>query len=174
MLRYHNCFFSENFATPVVLNVTFPPQPKSKKTIQANLGESVNITIEFDSNPIPNITEWVEEAPGDNGLVIGSGSDKYQIEDLVALSDTKFQATLRINAVTEDDLKNNFYLMATNSLGTQKYEFSLTTDDTSTSQPQNMTVYIIIGVAGLLSVMFLSIVIYKKCCSSGNETAPLL
>ena len=76
--------------------------------------------------------------------------------------------------VTEDDVKNTFYLMATNSLGTEKYAFSLTADDIPTSQPQNVTVYIIIGVASLLSVLFLSVVIYKKCIASGNETAPLL
>ena len=168
--------FEEQSATPVILNVTFPPQPKSKETFKANLGESVIIRIGFASNPTPNKIQWISFATNTtgNGTAIQNGSDKYHFWDLVSLADTKFQASLKINMVTEDDVKSNFYLMATNSLGTEKYAFLLTTETIPSSTSSNLTLFIIIGVVALLILMFISVLTYKKCVVSSNEADPLL
>merc|ERR1711970_690757 len=55
--------FNTSAATPMKMNVTFPPQPSSNQSFDGDKGTNLNISFIFQSNPMPMNVKWIISIP---------------------------------------------------------------------------------------------------------------
>ena len=178
--------FGKFTADPVTMDVTFTPQPIGDEAFKAKIGEDVLVGIEFLSNPAVDTFSWVNEVQVETQEQVNAttddvistplvNGDKYLIGDLVDLGNFRYRADLTIKMVTEEDIKANYQLMLTNSIGKVAYDFELTSHGGIPEVvSSNLTMFIFIGVGCILILIVIAVAVYKRCVMRGNETAPLM
>ena len=144
--------FDDASAEPVKLNVTFPPQPTSNKSLNAEAGTNLTIKFEFKSNPMPTRIDWCIKIPAvvqspkfrhllrelkdklENEtqtvtLSPGHNDDKYQVFETEAIGELSFSTSMVIFNVEKTDHDDEYYIEVENSRGTQKYFFEVSVDN---------------------------------------------
>ena len=180
--------FGKFTADPVTMDVSFTPRPinEEDEAFKAKIGEDVLVGIEFLSNPAVDTFSWVKKVQVETqeqanattddvtSIPLVNG-DKYLIGDLVDLGNSRYRADLTIKIVTEEDIKANYQLMLTNSIGEVAYDFELTSHGGIPEVvSSNLTMFIFIGVGCILILIVIAVAVYKRCVMRGNETAPLM
>lgn len=101
------------------LSITYKPvkSPSTKIISDAIIGDSVDVSITFKSNPKPSLV-WIVD---DKKVYYGTNTKKYSSREMLALGKNFWSATLRIFNLTQHDLVLNYTLQARNYLGSTAY-----------------------------------------------------
>ena len=115
----HPGFMSGFTETRQKLLVNFKPVQQPVKFISvAQLGDSVDISVSFRSNPKPSSLIWLV---GGRKVYYGTKSSKYISREISATGDNYFAATLHIIKLTHHDTLMNYTLRVKNTLGGADY-----------------------------------------------------
>lgn len=100
------------------LNVNFKPIENPTIISQLELGQDVDISILFRSNPKPSWLRWVA---GDRKVYYGAETSKYISREIYSLGDNFWNASLHIKNLTVEDTLMNYTLQVRNLLGASEY-----------------------------------------------------
>lgn len=105
--------------TRMKLFVNFKPIEQPLKIIAGmQIGDSVDISLSFRSNPKPSSLIWLV---GDRKVYYGAKANKYISREISAASDNFWNATLHITNLTHHDMLLNYTLRVKNALGGADY-----------------------------------------------------
>jgi CD80-like C2-set immunoglobulin domain len=108
--------FSE---TKLKLLVNYKPVKLPTKIISGvEIGDSVDISVSFRSNPKPSSLIWLV---GDRKVYYGAKANKYISREISATGDNYYNATLHITNLTYHDMLLNYTLRVKNALGGADY-----------------------------------------------------
>jgi hypothetical protein len=112
--------YSSHFAeTKEKLNVNFKPVKQATKIISgADIGNSIDVSVSFHSNPKPSSLIWLA---GDRKIYYGTKASKYESREISADGDNFWTATLHITDLTHHDTVMNYTLRVRNALGGTDY-----------------------------------------------------
>lgn len=116
---WHPGFSSRFEETRQKLNVNFKPVKQPTKFISgADIGDSIDISISFRSNPKPSSLIWLV---GDRKVYYGTKASKYESKEISADGDNYWTASLHIADLTHHDTVMNYTLRVRNALGGADY-----------------------------------------------------
>lgn len=110
------------------LNIKYAPTKQPLKVIGGvKIGESVDISVSFRSNPKPTTIKWLV---GDTKIYYGAvtqknGVSKCVSREIKAIGHNFWSASLHIANVTDDDIASNYKLQVRNPIGSADYVVQL-------------------------------------------------
>lgn len=105
------------------LVVNFKPIELPTKIFDGfKIGDSVDISISFQSNPKPSSLIWLV---GNKKIYYGTETSKYASKEISAEANSFWDAFLRIKNLTLEDTQLNYTLRVKNSFGFANYHFVL-------------------------------------------------
>lgn len=177
----------ETFLTINVIHQKWPPQPYNAGEFV--VGDQVSLTVPFELYPAPESSylTWkvtdksnqiTELKPGEN-----DATSHFKAQNLKELGNNRYNATLTIDSVTENDAATSIQLVVKTDPKNQPHTVDVTfslrltreaakTEEAS-PQPEASTmsvgVWVIVAIIILIAAIIIGYCIYQKKCAKGNE-----
>lgn len=101
------------------LNINFAPTKQPTKVIsEVKVGQSVDISVSFRSNPKPTTIKWLV---GDTKIYYGAKTSKCVSREIKAIGHNFWSASLQIANVTGEDISSIYKLQVRNPIGSADY-----------------------------------------------------
>ncbi|CAH1140428.1 unnamed protein product, partial [Phyllotreta striolata] len=173
-VAYHPAYPGGYAETKRQLDVKFAPLPitEPQDKFGYQIGRVGNISIIIEANPKPKI-EWtiggqkIREGSTDN-------TGRIEAEAIKDLGRGKYEANLRLAAITKQDTEVDYRLTAYNDQGSQEYRIKISTNPEPEGVELGVGAIIGVVVVVLLAVLIASILIFAKLtgrwCFNGGAT----
>lgn len=116
---WHPGYATGFMETKLKLIVNYKPMKLPLKIISDfQIGNSIDISVSFRSNPKPSSLIWLV---GDRKVYYGAKASKYISKEISAAGDNYWNATLHITDLTRLDMLLNYTLRVKNALGGADY-----------------------------------------------------
>lgn len=174
-VAFHPAYPGGHSETKRQLDVKFPPLPLEDPIDKFGyqIGKVGLINISIEANPKPRI-EWAV-----GGQLIKEGSTdntgRIEAEAIRDLERGRYEANLRLAAVTKQDTELEYVLTAYNDQGSQTYRIKISTSPEPEGVELGVGAIVGVVVLVLFIILLISILIFAKmtgrwCFSGGSES----
>ncbi|CAL8095133.1 unnamed protein product [Orchesella dallaii] len=158
--RNITCCVDNDARIPLTLQIHLVlPQISALSPVQLLNGSNALVTFEFSANPMPKLWWFLAtNVKNDDFYFEIKNNTKYTMT-YVAMKETNYTATLKLEDVNDDDFKRQFKLRISNEHGTKELPFRIVTPNPG-DESDTYWMMILIGIGAALICLIFFIVLF--------------